>query len=256
MKNLLVLLIALIFMGNCYADSVSDRLVRKTDLTAYSIYKAGVKSLSFKMVVQGLLENLNKRKNLGKLKELYFTVDWRYPQKLKVKVHGLPKGFKELKEQLKMAVYARLPLIFPVEKVKMLQGYKLKYDKKSGIIRAKDPTGKRALLEVNLKILDSGKLVYVEGIGVAGSQKTSYEGKKTAWSKDKFVYDHVTIEILAKGHKSVVDHNIKFIGVRGVGVPASIKSVTKVVNLKDKSEKILSNVETVFTDYVINGAKQ
>jgi hypothetical protein len=207
------------------------------------------------MKVQGLKENLNKRKTLGVIKELYFTVYWQYPHKLEIKVIGLPKGFKEIKEQLKMAVYSRIPLLFPVEKIKMVSGYKLKYNRKNNIIHATDPTGKKALNEVKIKVLENGMMKSIEGIGVSGSQVTSYIGKIEPWSQKKFIYHNVQIKIKARTSHTIVDHDLKYTVIRGIGVPNNIISTTKILNLKNKEVKILSKVETVFYDYMINGVK-
>lgn len=255
MKKVSIVLVGLLLTTSLWADSTSERLIRKADLLTYSIVKAGVKSLKFKMKVQGLKENLNKRKNFGKIKELYFEVYWTYPQKLEIKVHGMPKGFKEAKEQLKMAVYSRLPLLFPVKKQEMVNGYKLHYDKSKNTIFAEDPTGKKALQQMKVIITPQGQIEQIGGMGLSGNQVTSYKGKIESWSKDKFVYDNVNISIKARAHKTEIDHKIKYIVIRGIGVPQSIVSRTKLINDKDGSEKLVSSIETAFYDYIINGAK-
>jgi hypothetical protein len=256
MKKVFIVLTGLLLTTQLFADSVSERLIRKSDLLTYSLSKVGVKSLKFKMRVQGLKENLNKRKNFGKIDDLYFQVSWNYPKKLFIDVHGLPKGFKEVKEQLKMAVYSRLPLLFPVKKQEMLNGYVHSYDKATNTINAKDPSGKKALNQMKIVVTPDGLVTKIEGMGISGNQSTSYEGKVEKWSKEKFAYNKINITINAKSHKTVINHDINFKVVRGIGVPATINSQTKMVNTKDGSEKLLSSVESAFFDYVINGAKE
>lgn len=256
MKKVLIVLMMFVWSQISFADSTSERKIRKSDLLTYSLVKAGVKSLRFKMKVQGLKENLNKRKNLGVIKDVFFEVSWQYPQKLEVKVIGLPKGFREIKEQLKMAVYSRFPLLFPAEKMKMVSGYLLKFDSQKNIITATDRTGKNALNIIKIQILENGMIKYVEGMGASGSHKTSYSARIQPWSKKKFVYNIVESLIKGRNHNTTVKHNLKFSSVRGYGVPLSITTTTKVTDLKKNEEKVVSKIETVFYDYVINGAKQ
>ena len=255
MKQMFIL-VAVFFMASVYADSKSDRLLRKAEILTYTLAKVGVKSMAFKMKVVGLKENLNKRKNLGKLKELYFDVSWKYPKKLEVKVVGLPKGFKEMREQLKMAVYARLPLLFPINIVKMVRGYDLKFDKKNKLIVATDPSGKKGLHTMKISIADNGQLKFVEGMGVSGNQETSYISTIEPWSRKKFVAKEVNIVIRGKTYNTVVTHNLKYISIQGVGVPEELTSITKIVKLKDHEEKVLSKVKTLFYDYKLTGVKK
>ncbi len=255
MKRVFILLFIFSLSMPIFADSASERKIRKADLLTYSLVKAGVKTLQFKMKVQGLKENLNKRKNFGEIKELYFSVSWTYPQKMVIKVFGMPKGFKEMKDQLKMAVYARIPLLFPIETTKMISGYKMEYSTKNNVITAIDPTGKKIINQVKVVTLDNGMLKSLESLGTSGSQLTSYEGQIESWSKKKFVYNKIQLEIKEKAHKTVVKHALKYRLINGFGVPTSIDSTTTVVNLEDNKKKILSKVETVFYDYLVNGVK-
>jgi hypothetical protein len=138
----------------------------------------------------------------------------------------------------------------------MVRGYDLKFNKKQEVIVATDPSGKRGLHTMKIKVADNGQLKYVDGMGVSGSQVTNYISSIEPWSRKKFVAKEVKIKIRGKVYNTLVTHALKYTSINSIGVPEEIESVTKLVKVKDNEAKVLSKVKTLFYDYKLTGVKK
>jgi hypothetical protein len=236
--------------------------IENFDIRYYHPVNYGLKDLVFEVRVRNLLETLNKRLSLGTLADIYFKVYWMMPGKYKLEVNGLPRGFKEIKSELKNMIKNRLDFVIPLKLAPKVRSYSLQSKKlKSGTsIVGKDKTHTRAINEIRLKFNNKGMLRGFKTFSPMGVNNSKFEMSAKGWSHNKWVVDALTVESIQGIQKTSMKHKIDYLSIDGFGFPLKVKISTSQELLKTKDSKAAKSSrkldsEIMFSKYEVNTGK-
>ena len=112
----------------------------------------GLKDLYVEVRIDRLTEVLNQRLIFGKLKDVHFKLYWSFPDKRIVEIHGMPKGFREAKDELIRLAEAEIEYLLPRNLDKQFSGYSFSYlSKNKKHVLAIDPSYRSPASEVSMK---------------------------------------------------------------------------------------------------------
>ncbi len=110
------------------------------DSKMYSLKAKGVKDFVVDVESSKLTKQMNDQMIFGKVKSLVFRVFWTAsPERLAVDIIGLPEGFREIKEELKLNLVSGLDNLLPMSVLEKFHGYKM----------MKGPNPKEFIAQVN-----------------------------------------------------------------------------------------------------------
>jgi hypothetical protein len=235
--------LAFVFLGIFLLQTNSFAKVEELEqfeIRSYTPQLNGVKDLVFEVRVDGLKDIIEKSLAIGKLADLYFKVYWTNPNEFRIEVEGLPKGFKEVKDDLRQLIKGKLDFVIPEKVSERLKQYTLKVEPITDgkLLKAIDETYTLAVPEIDLTFDKSGRLKLLETKMSANAVKTEFFHSPKSWSNNKLVLDRVGLP-----SKLVVKNVVEFM------VPPE----------KEKEKPKLQKKETStvlrFTKYEINTGK-
>ena len=238
----------------------ASEAIRYFDIKYYDPANYDLKDLYFEVQVPGLAEKLNERMSYGKIENVYYEVFWLTHDKFKIKVKGLPEGFKKLRNELKSLVYNRIDYVLPQKLAPKLEGYTIEEKKIKGgekFVKAIDETHEKNINKIHLKFDSDGKLREFKTFSPSGTQIARMSYKKYPWSHEKWVADEIKVKSLLGVQKSTINHKISYQKISKYGLPKKIKFVTRqelVGNQGDGEETPQREIETtlLFNQYKIN----
>ncbi|RPJ79324.1 MAG: hypothetical protein EHM20_01740 [Alphaproteobacteria bacterium] len=246
----------------CAQEKIEE--LEQLEIRSYTPQKNGVSDLVFEARIDNLTEMLSKNLVLGKLVDVSFKIHWLSPSKYNIEVHGLPKGFVEIKSDLISLIKGKLEFVLPENFSEKFKGYALKAEPIANgkLIRAIDATYTMAVPEVDITIDKSGQLKTIETRATMSAVKTEFFHSPKSWSNNKLVLDKVVLTSKQGAANLTTAQEIDYISVNGVGFPSKItvKNVSEVTipaNGKEKEKKIKNEVGTTirFSKYEVNSGK-
>lgn len=218
-----------------------------------------IKGLSFKVRVSNLLEVLNSRFAWEPRTDVYFLVQWKPERNFKIEVMGLPAGFVELKNELISLISNRIDFVIPMPLVMKFRGYQLSYQSQKDdiVIKALDPSYQQIVSEMYLTFDGPGSLKKIRAQSPIGTMVSSFEFKKTDWSKGQLVLDHFTVKAVKGIQTSITSNKISYEKVKNYYFPSSVEIKTNyeivMPNSPNKESKNKNEVVSVitFSDYQI-----
>ncbi len=257
MKHLL-LIISVTF---CFAAH-SVELIESFDLRTYDPLKNGLKDFSCEIRLKGLTERLKKELvSLDIKDEVYYKLFWIYPGKLDLVVEGLPRGFQELRNNLKNLIVNRVDYLVPQKLGKRIRGYELTPQKTSSgtLVKAKDPANSKAVNKIELMFDKEGKLSTYKSYSPLGFQQSVFSYTKKSWSKNKWVLNEVKAKTIQGPQVTEIETEIDHENYVGYGFPEKILiSTTQYVVAPGKDEKKqerTGQTELSFSNYKINAGE-
>lgn len=216
--------------------NASEKLesLNELEIRSYTPEKLGLKDLVFEARIENLTEMLKRTGNLGELTDVYFKIYWMPPSEFRINVYGLPSGFEEIKNDLKILIKGKLNFIFPEKLTDTLKGYTLKEEIQKGkkIIKAQDLTYTKPISEYDIEIDSvSGLKKISSNIGENQSMETNFKYSTKTWSNNKFVLDSVEMKSKGQGGSMNVAHTLEYTSVAGIGFPKKIV-VKNIANIK------------------------
>ncbi len=257
MKKLL--LIILLFANIGHANSDGKSFLSSFDISYYYPQRHGLKDLSVEIHLIGLTQKLNDQLVFGKLKDVYYELSWKFPDKVKIDILGMPNGFTEIKNQLKQDILLRLDFIVPYPLETRLRGYsiELKEDKNGFSLVCKDPTNMQDANEVILAFSKDKKLERFVVKRPIGLESANLKMSKKSWSKGKLVLDKYMVRKTHGVQTIQMTSDISYETNVGIGLPAKISTSTKQIltqpGLKKSGTYERENKsELVFRNYKVN----
>lgn len=248
-----------IFIFSLISNIHALELVENFDLRTYSPVKNGLKDFSCEIRVKGLTDQLKKDLvNIKVNNEVYYRLYWIYPGKADISVEGLPKGFEELKQNLKSLVINRIDYLVPQDLTTRLRSYRLSPKKiKTGtLVVGQDPTNKLPVNKIELSFDNEEKLKSYKSYSPLGFQQSSFEYGKKSWSKNKWVLEEVKAKTVQGPQITEISTEIDYANNVGFGFPTeiSIETLQYVVAPGKNERKNERSGETVinFSNYKIN----
>lgn len=237
-------------------------LLENFDLRSYSPVKNGLKDFTCQIRVKGLTDQI--KKDLVNVKindEVYYRLFWLYPGKMDIVVEGLPKGFEELKQNLKGLVVNRVDYLVPQDLTKRLRPYKMssKPIKGGTIVLGTDPSNRLAVNKIELKFDSSEKLTSYKSYSPLGFQQSSFEYGKKSWSKNKWVLESVEAKTVQGPQITEIKTEIEYENNVGYGFPTEINIKTLQYVLapgeNEKKNERSGETEISFSNYKINSGE-
>lgn len=235
----------------------SNEVVQRFDIGMYRPTDAGAKDIVVVLKTPQLANTIKEKFVLLKDSSPQFKIYWAAPEKLFIDVQGLPSGFKDLKNELRLAVIDKVEYIIPVTLEKKLKGYELKSQESSTGKRliAEDKTGKLDINRMEFEINKSGQITKIDSFGTKGPSTTLFTYSQT--ENNKWLVTKIE-NVIERGSVKVISSNsINYSKVAGFYVPEKLISKSTQENtVKDKVQKLeLSATEYVFEAYEINSGK-
>ncbi|MFT6068821.1 MAG: hypothetical protein ACJAT2_002014 [Bacteriovoracaceae bacterium] len=253
--HILVVFIFSISLGN--ASMKPAEIVENFDLRYYHPQLLSLKDLAFEIRVSNLKESVLKSIPLSKLDDLYYSVFWIAPGKYLIEVHGLPKGYVELRNELKALIRNRLDYVLPQKLAPKVRSYSLKAgETKNNLstVIGTDETHQRGINEIEIKFNKKGMLQSFVTKSPMGSQKSEMQMSSKPWSNNKWVVDSIIVTSMQGVQFTKMKNTFKYKKVDGFGFPEKVTVETtqelQVNNKEKKKRKVVS--EITFSNYQVN----
>lgn len=183
--NLVILMIFTILTAG--AQSPTD-LLRNFDQKIYSLKSKGVKDLTVDIQNSELTRRIIERQSFGKISEIIFRLYWTaQPERLAIEIIGLPDGFKELREELKMNISPFIEDVLPISLEKKFSNHTFSVGSEKNSVLAKENTGVAPIPSYLLKFDNQDRLVEIVGNRPVGSLSLQLLYEKTSFSDGKWV---------------------------------------------------------------------
>jgi hypothetical protein len=229
------------------------------DLRSYSPIKNGLKDLYCEVRLKGLTEKIKKQFVTLKInKEVFFKLYWMYPGKVGFAIEGLPKGFAELRQNLKNLVASRIDFIIPQELSPKLRSYKLKVNKSSSgfLVVGEDPTNNKAVNKLELNFKADGRLSRYKSYSPLGFQQSSFSYAKKSWSKNKWVLEQVLAKTIQGPQITESTTKVEYENQVGFGFPTTVRVKTKqyvaAPGKEERKQERVGESQITFSAYKIN----
>lgn len=219
----------------------------------YSLKSKGIQDFVVDVTSSRLTEELNNQKVFGNIKKLIFRVYWTAnPERVALEIMGLPDGFREIKESLKISFATVLEDLLPLKFDKKFAGFKLgmKFDSKT--YELIDLTGINPISKFILQFDNQDNLIMLKGIKPVGDFIVTPKYKKTNFSDNKWVLESQKTMTTETGLSTEATREYDYSVIQGVGVidEISLTSETRFSNEKIQTQTFKDVVE--FENYKIN----
>jgi hypothetical protein len=223
------------------------------DSKVYSLKTKGVKDFVVDLENTRLTKQINDQQSFGKIEELKFRVYWTAePERISIEVMGLPEGFIEFKEELKVGIFQLMENLIPVSFAQKFNGYKFTPGAKQKEYLAQDLTGLAPIPSFTLKFDEQDKLIEVIGNKPVGSIMVKPTYEKMGFSDGKWVLREQVTTSTENGQTVNVSKELDYDKSQGIGVLSEITVNTQFVP-QGKDSKVVKTSESVtFKNYKIN----
>lgn len=219
-KPIQIFLFLLLSIGNVRAELL-DRL----DLAYYRPQANGISDLVFDMRISGLTDELNAREVFGKLKDIFFRVYYTSSKPLLVEVFGMPKGFRQVKDEIINLARLRTDFVLPVALSDRLKNFKFKeVSSTTGIKKYEgmDPNYRDDITRVTLSVTPQYSIKELAIFRPTGIERSRFHMKKFPWSKGKVALDNFDVET-RHGHQVMKSfYQFEYSLESGYGFPKKI----------------------------------
>lgn len=245
----------LIFITISFSAFAQDPLAyfNNFDARVYSLKNKGVKDFVVDIESSKLTDQLNDQMIFGKVEEVIFRTYWTAnPERIAIEVIGLPDGFKEIKEELKMSIMSVLDSLLPPSTIQRFAGYKFQASKIPKEFTAQDGTGVANVQSYLLRFDSQDKLIEIIGNKPIGTLTTTPVYEKESFSDGKWVLKSMATVSSENGQSYSMKKELSYGSSQGMGVLSKLKitSEQKAAAAGAKSLKLDEVVE--FKNYKIN----
>jgi hypothetical protein len=247
------LFLILILMINTAMAQEPIAYLNSFDNKVYSIKSKGVKDFVVDIESSKLTKEMNDQQLFGKIDELIFRTYWTAsPERLAVEIIGLPEGFKEIKEELKMSMLVMIDNLLPQTTSQRLAGYKFSQGPQQREITAKDTSGIAPIPSFTIKFDNQDKISEVVGNRPVGTFVVKSVYEKESFSDGKWVLKEQNTTSSEGAQAMTIQKVLKYGKSNGLGVLSEV-TVSTQQKLMSDSSKTSSISETItFKNYKIN----
>lgn len=245
------------------ATALPEQLIQY-DVRKYSVESLGLKDLVFEVRMDQLTETLNKNLALGKLIDVHFKVYWLAPNEWRIEVNGLPKGFDEIKSDLRQLLAGKMEYVIARPFKSVVEGLSFENYSENGnnYIRAFDPLYTKAFTDILLQFDQNGRLNYMRTNVSNQATEATFDYSVFPWSNSKFLVTKHSAKTKYGVSESTITHFIDYAAVNSFGLPSkmTIKTNNKVTipaRGKEKEKVINQEMTSVlrFSKYETNTGK-
>lgn len=251
--RIVYLLLALLSLNAWSQDPVA--YLNNFDAKVYSLKTKGVKDFVVDIESSKLTKQMNDQMIFGKVDEVIFRTYWTAnPERIAIEVLGLPEGFKEIKEELKVSILSQLDSILPLTTVQRFAGYKFHTGSSSKEIVAQDTTGIASIQSYVMKFDAQDKMTEVIGKKVVGSLTITPKYEKDSFADGKWVLKSMTTNSSENGQSVVVKKELEYGKSQGIGVVSEV-TVTTEQSFPGNPKPLISEETLEFKNYKINAGE-
>ncbi len=248
----ILIFLSVVLCGNLFAQDPKVHLANFYN-RVYSLKTKGVKDFVVDISSSRLTNQINDQMTFGKVKNLVFRVYWTSnPERMDVEILGLPEGFRELKEELKLSLLSLMENLLPPSFEQKFNGFVITKSTKVGEFIASDKSGIAPIGTYYLKFNDKDSLTEIEGRPALGSFVVKTEYEKTGFSDGKWVLAKQVSNSDQNGISVQTKKKLEYGESKGIGVleEVQIETTTKSAN----NEKFNANSEETleFKNYHID----
>ncbi len=242
----------LIFSSLAFAQDPASYL-NQFDTKVYSLKTKGVKDFVVDIESSKLTKQMDDQMIFGKVNNVTFRLFWTAnPERLAIDILGLPEGFREIKEELKLSMISQLENLLPLPTAQKFNGYKISAGAKPKEFIAKDTSGIAAVPSFILKFDGQDKLIEIEGEKPVGTLVIVPSYAKESFSDGKWVLKKQATTVSENGQTVVTKKDMEYGSSQGIGVLSSV-TITTEQRSDNKNSKPLNLQETLeFKNYKIN----
>lgn len=251
MNNLKIFLSFVLFSSIAFAQDPTA-YIKSFDSKVYNLKVKGVRDLVVDIENPKLTKELNDQGAFGVIKELVFRVYWtNSPERMSIEVIGLPEGFKEVKETLKLRAFVAVESLFPQGVNEKFAALKVTQGPGKREFTATDSSNMAPIPSYTLKFDEQDRLVEISGNKVFGSMTVSPVYSKESFADGKWVLTSQTSEEGDGTRKVISTRELSFGRAQGVPVPSELELTTEQKHQESqKSEKFKESY--LFKNYKIN----
>lgn len=252
-------LLTLVLSFNAYSQMAE---IEEFDLRMYNPKKFNLKDLVFEARISNLKQILDEKKVFGDLIDVYYKVHWIFPGEYRITIEGLPKGFKELKEELISLILTRLDFVIPEDFSPRFRAYSFKKESTANGVRllGEDKTHTRPIDRIQLDFDKRNLLRDFHTFSPAGTTQTTFNFDTKRWSQNKWVLHGMKTTTTAGNVSSVSEMDFEYEAIAGIGLPSSItvkmtQSLILPDEVKDRPKPQEVEYSINFTSYEVNTGK-
>jgi hypothetical protein len=210
------------------AQDVGTLFKEAADAT-YDPRVKGLRDLVVEMESPTITKQLNDQMIFGKVQEVVFRAYWTAePERVGMEIEGLPEGFREVKEELKLAMVARLEHILPPPWERRYPGYQPKTDPaQPKVILFENPTGYQTVLAYEVRFDMDYRPRQVVAKRASGLVTTTLHHARESWSEGRYVLVRSETSAEEGPQRTTVLQELTYQSFAGVGLPVLVKTATK-----------------------------
>lgn len=247
-------LLCLMFVVSTAFAQDPNAYLKNFDAKIYSLKTKGVKDFVVDIESSKLTKQMNDQQTFGKVNELIFRTYWTAnPERIAIEVIGLPEGFKEVKEELKMGILGMMDNLIPIPMAQRFSGYKFVNGSRPKEILVQDTSGLAPVPSYILNFDKDDKLVEVVGQKPVGTLTMVPVYEKESFSDGRLVLKEQTTTNTEAGQTIIIKKELDYGQSQGIGVLTEVETSTE---QKPQSGKSISSEETItFKNYKINAGE-
>jgi hypothetical protein len=219
----------------------------------YSLKTKGVKDFVVDISSSRLTNQINDQMTFGKVKNLVFRVYWTAnPERLDVEILGLPEGFRELKQGLKLSLLSLMENLLPPSFEQKFNGFEFTRSSNTGEFIAVDKSGVAPIGTYYLKFDSKDSLTEVEGKPAIGSFVVKTEYVKTGFSDGKLVLMNQVSDSSQNGVTVQSKKKLEYGDSKGIGVLEEVQIETTTKSAANEKLNSSSEETLEFKNYRID----
>lgn len=223
------------------------------DNKVYSLKTKGVSDFVVDIESPRLTKQINDQMIYGKVEKLFFRIFWTAnPERFAIDVVGMPEGFKEVKEELKLSILGQLDNLIPVATLKRFAGYQFTAGTRPKEFIAKDSSGIASIPSYILKFDNNDKLFEIEGQKPVGTLVMKPEYEKESFSDGKWVLKSLVTTVSEAGQSITTKKVLAYTTTQGIGVLDEVELSTEQKALSGESKPLIFKEALEFHHYKIN----
>lgn len=251
--RILLLALTLLSLSAWAQDPVA--YLNNFDAKVYSLKTKGIKDFVVDIESSKLTKQMNEQMIFGKVDEVIFRTYWTAnPERIAIEVVGLPEGFREIKEELKVAILSQLDSLLPLTTVQRFAGYKFHTGSSPKEVVAQDSTGIASIQSYVMKFDAQDKLIDVQGKKVVGTLSITPKYDKDSFADGKWVLKSLTTTSSENGQTLVVKKELDYSKSQGIGVLSEV-TVTTEQNFPGSPKPLITEETMEFKNYKINAGE-
>lgn len=226
------------------------------DAKVYSLKTKGVKEFVVDIESSKLTKQMNDQMIFGKVKEVIFRTYWTAnPERIAIEVIGLPDGFREIKEELKLSIFSVIENLLPLTTVQRFAGYKFHSGASPKEFVAQDATGIANVQSFIVRFDNQDRMIEVVGKKAIGTLVTTPKYEKDGFAAGKWVLKSMSTNSSENGQTLIVKKDLSYGTSQGIGVLSRVTVTTEQRDETPGAKALILEESVDFKNYQINAGE-